>query len=304
MSNKTNFDYIIYHSNCSDGIGSAWTGTLVNNTCILIECVAGKNPDIDIECFRNKSLLFCDISPLPEYVEELLKNGSRVVVIDHHVTALNNIEKFKNDITIIKSDDTSKSGCILTWDYFFTEPAPWFLHYISDRDTWNWKLINSKEINTALFEDGHITFEGLTNLYNSYTDLNHFINRGKVIEEFRNKIINKFMKTAIPVKYKDYYVWLYSCLSDYKSDVGNQLLNKEMVSVSNIRENNLIKPDFTVAYHYNITSNEYWLSLRSNDFGPDVCKIAKEISNTGGGHRNASGVTIDYDVFNKIFIPL
>jgi oligoribonuclease NrnB/cAMP/cGMP phosphodiesterase (DHH superfamily) len=302
MSVITNFDYVIYHINCSDGISSAWVTSLVNDKAIKIGCIAGKNPANDIEIFRNNILLFCDISPTPEYTEELLRINAKIIVIDHHKAALDNIEKYSNSISIIRHDDKEKSGCILTWEYFFPDrEIPWFLRYISDRDTWSWKLENSKEINAALFEDRHITQEGLEKLYNSSNQNEDRINisaRGKSIEAFKKQITDKFVKAAIPCKYKDYNIWIYNCLPEYRSDVGNLLLNREITI-----NDNKIKPDFSVSWYFNFPK-EYWLSLRSDDTKVDVCEIAKEIASNGGGHRNAAGVTIDQSQFIEIFKPI
>lgn len=62
------FDFVIYHQNCSDGISSAWVTTLVNPAAQQIPCVAGKEPNVDIQTFNGKTILFCDICPTAEYL--------------------------------------------------------------------------------------------------------------------------------------------------------------------------------------------------------------------------------------------
>lgn len=54
MSAISNFDYVIYHANCSDGISSAWVTSLVNDSATRIGCVAGKIPNVDIETFCDR----------------------------------------------------------------------------------------------------------------------------------------------------------------------------------------------------------------------------------------------------------
>ena len=114
-------------------------------------------------------------------------------------------------------------------------------------------------------------------------------------------MIEKYIKSAIPCRYLNYNIWLYTCLPEYKSDVGNLLLNKDIII-----DENSFKPDFSVSWYYNFPTDEHWLSLRSDDTKVDVCKIAKQISSNGGGHRNASGVTINASEIKlrELFIPI
>lgn len=305
------FDYVVYHQNCSDGISSAWVTTLVNKNATLVSCFAGKDPDIPTENLYEKTVLFCDISPIPEYLTKLQEQNAKVVVIDHHNDAVAKIEHNTN-IEIHTNKDNTKSGCILTWEYFFPDkPIPWFLEYISDRDTWNWKLPYSREINAALYEEKYITISGLDYLNLHEGDgidklKDELIREGRFIEETRKKLIEKFAKTAVLCKYQDSVgltgrdvvsstatgsikcVWLYNCLPEYRSDVGNYLLKRTFKD----KEGNEKTVDFTSCWHYNIPTNEFWISLRSEDSKADVCEIAKTIDNKGGGHRNAAGCTI------------
>lgn len=321
MSSSTKFDYVIYHSNCSDGISSAWVTSLVNKHAIRIGCVAGKSPNIPIEDLREKKVLFCDISPTPEFLESIKSVCAKIIVIDHHIDAIHKIKQFECDnVVIYTSTDHEKSGCILTWEYFFPEiNIPWFLKYISDRDTWSWKLPYSKEINIALFEDGHISMQGLDYLYMSagisFTEKKHdnkteyywspnldnIIYRGISMLDNRNKMIEKYIRSAIPCKLRntEKYVWLYTSLNDYKSDVGNALLSKPITDKQ--------LPDFTVCWTYDLKSGDYWLSLRSNDDKVDICEIAKQLDTKGfgGGHRNAAGCTLSNgQSIRDWFIPL
>lgn len=303
----TEFDYVVYHEYCPDGISSAWVTSLVNENAIRIGCFAGKNPVLS-DSLTNKTILFCDICPTPEYLKLLVdQKVKHVLVIDHHKDAISKISNipeisYFSFLTLYTNTDNTKSGCILTWEYFFpNKPAPWFLEYISDRDTWNFKLPFSKEINSGLVEDKHITMEGLNKLYSNVFTLSNILSRGTIIEEFRNRHIEKFAKTAILCKYKDMYIWLYSGLPEYRSDVGNYLLNQKFKDEHGVTRT----PDFAVAWQYDIRSNEYWLSLRSENTKADVCEIAKCIDKKGGGHRNAAGCTIngDYEL-RTLFVPV
>lgn len=213
-------------------------------------------------------------------------------MIDHHVPALDAIQPYEEKIIIVRSSDVRKSGCILTWDYFFDSPAPWFLQYVADRDTWSWELPNSKEINTALFEDRHISQEGLAKLHQGETSVADLVTRGQQLLEMKHLMVQKFVHAAVACRYKEYTIWLYNCLGEFRSDVGNALLDRPLPDGR--------RADFSVSWHFDFPT-EYWLSLRSDDTRPDVCAIAKEIAPNGGGHRNAAGVTINHAQFIQLF---
>ena len=315
MNNKLNYDFIIYHSPCSDGTASAWVVKHFNQYAQLIPCVAGLNPQINIEEFRNKNIIFTDLCPNNSYLISLKSIASNITILDHHITAYKSM-----DTSILDSHninyyfDNNQSGCMITWKYFSQEPLPWFLDYIGDRDLWEWKLISSKEINTTLFEDDHINFKGLTKLF-EYDDFSliksldsfqssslykSFVERGILILNFKEKQIKMCMKSAIHCKYQSksniiYNIWLYTSSPDILSEVGNSLMSKKMKDES--------KPDFTVCWRYNVPTHEYYISMRSTSTNVDVSEIAKEFG--GGGHRNASGFTLDGNKFilNNVFLP-
>jgi len=53
----------------------------------------------------------------------------------------------------------SRSGCVLTWQHFFHDlKPPKILLHIEDRDIWRFKLDDTREITTALYERMPITF--------------------------------------------------------------------------------------------------------------------------------------------------
>lgn len=308
------FDYVVYHQNCMDGTSSAWVTTLVNPNAKLIPTFAFKSPDHKLypELFEatEKKIIFCDVTPNEELLEGLIWHENEIVVIDHHNDAVSKLEKYiekncsSDEITLYTNKDNTKSGCVLTWEYFFPDkPVPWFLEYISDRDNWNFKLEHSKEINAALYEDKHITLEGLNILLTS--DMkemkDELIKRGSTLEDWRLKAVERYSKLALFCKYNDMYVWLYQCLPEYRSDVGNYLLNKTYTD----KDGNVITPNFTACWQYDIKSDQYWFSFRSDNTKVDVCELAKSLDIKGGGHRNAAGASILGNItLRDVFVPV
>ena len=43
-----------------------------------------------------------------------------------------------------------RSGAVLAWEWAHTQPVPWLLQYVQDKDLWHWQLPHSREISAAL----------------------------------------------------------------------------------------------------------------------------------------------------------
>jgi len=77
---------------------------------------------------------------------ELNEVANNLLVIDHHKTAMKELEGL--DYVVF---DLDSSGVTLTWQVF--NPGvniPSILLYIEDRDLWKWELPDSKEISEGL----------------------------------------------------------------------------------------------------------------------------------------------------------
>lgn len=146
-----NFDIIIYHKNCPDGIGGLWTANHYKKGAVHYPMFSGEVPHLDD--IKNKSILFVDVCPKPEFIIKNIKNVCHITILDHHKSSkkmLEDILKYEYaKLEIIF--DTKRSGAQITWDFFFPDcPRPFFIDYIGDKDLWKWKLPFSKEINYAL----------------------------------------------------------------------------------------------------------------------------------------------------------
>ena len=149
------FDIIVFHTQCPDGITALWAANHYAKINEHIACRAGVEPVI--ENYSNKTICFVDICPPYNYVRNLAQNAKRIVILDHHKTTIDMYNQLKKDSIPSNIEfilDFDRSGCQITWDYFFPErnDRPWFVDYVGDRDLWAWKLENSKAVNTALYE--------------------------------------------------------------------------------------------------------------------------------------------------------
>lgn len=293
MVKITNFNTIVYHGPCSDGTGALWSACYYRPIENRITCKAGQNPQGE---FTGHNILFVDICPKIEYLLDLVTKANHVVILDHHASSNKMINENKDKLDIISNltieFDMERSGCQMAWDYFFLGiPRPFFIDYIGDRDLWTWKLLNSREINAALYETNLIDSKDLnklTNLLNNFdTKIKELETQGKLILQLNKRALDIGLNTAIETKInfedKVYRVWLGGNISSgLRSDLGNLLCKKPFKDG--------VMPDFSATWQYDPKSNEWWVSLRGSPESPDLTIIAGKYG--GGGHIAASGMTI------------
>lgn len=174
---------VVYHNNCVDGIAAAWAArqymSVRNISCEYIPADYDSEP---VDC-TDSVIYLVDFSYPPEVIENLisLKNNT-VVVIDHHISAINKLQGViaKHNIQtdgcinkrIGRSEswllDTTRSGAVLTFNYFFPDhEVPDILLYVQDRDLWKKELPFSEEISWALkaYSDSFINFNYLAGVW-------------------------------------------------------------------------------------------------------------------------------------------
>ena len=283
------FDTIVYHYPCNDGVASLWIANYNKDIPEKVSCKAGTNPQIDV---FNKNIIFVDLCPKLDYLFEICKTAKNVVILDHHKTTIDTFEinkkKCPDNLHLVL--DITKSGCQITWDYFFPgSKGPWFIDYVGDRDLWAWKLPNSKEINQVFFDNNMFDAYYLDNITKllDYTQeqINDIVKEGTVLLKVQKKqmdtAIYRSLEATIKVNETIYNVWLGTTYGD-RSELGNLLTNKPLSS------GNL--PDFSATWIYEPKANEWWISLRGHKVSPDLSVIAGAFG--GGGHKSASAFSI------------
>lgn len=293
---ETNFDIIVYHAGCPDGIASLWCATFFTDIKIKYPCIAGKNPIIDV---TDKNILFVDICPQADYLLSIADKAKYIAIFDHHITSINIlkdiIEQIKSKNNILLEIDINRAGCQITWDYFAGKGSlrPEFVEYIADRDLWTWKLPNSKEYNIGLKELGYLNDNDLSKLTNLNANPNEKINLiqfGSCIDFANRKHLEQGANNAIQVSLihdnKMYRIWLGGNINPgLRSEFGALLCNKKL------KDEFGSLPDFSATWQYNPASDEWWISLRGiKDISPDLAVISQKYG--GGGHALAAGFTI------------
>ncbi len=125
----------IYHGNCADGFGAAWT---VRKALGEIEFYAAsyQEPPPDV---TGKDVVMVDFSYKRQVLLEMSEKARSILILDHHKTAAEDLVDLPENV--IAKFDMSRSGAMLAWDHFFPgeSPPPLLLH-IEDRDLWRFAL--------------------------------------------------------------------------------------------------------------------------------------------------------------------
>lgn len=287
---------IIYHQvkegvDCPDGLAAAWVAAKYLPKAQLIGWTYQAN-DVPIVEVGDK-LIIVDFSFPASVMESWASSSVDVVVIDHHKTAMENLQGLSD--RILARFDMNECGATLTWKTFFPDqPMPAFLEYVRDRDLWNHVLPMTEEIHeaTSALRRSFALFDVLEQM--NREELIKFLAPlgGKLLKPKRDKIkaIAKrydWRNLKVPrtieapdgdISWADeYQIPLVVLAKDgsedrLTSDVGSYLYKS------------LPKALFVAC----ITSDGSW-SLRSDKHGnnTDVGAIAKALG--GGGHHNAAG---------------
>ena len=279
---------VIYHGNCSDGFGSAFIIWLylkskgVDITSVMFVPAHHLQESqqlfqVFVDKFKDKNVVICDFSYRPSQLLKIISYCKSIMILDHHKTAQTDLVHIPTNLKIF---DMNRSGVGITWDVFFPgEKLPKFLAHIQDRDLWAHKLPETTDFVTFFYEQG-FDFEQWEK-YLSDEEVSQAINRGREWQVYQKIIIGKMVKKASYFMQRidgKINIVLYVNSSEFKSDIGNTLLEKYPFG------------DFSVVWDYNAYRDQTAISLRSTNVKADVSLVAKKLG--GGGHRNASGVIL------------
>jgi len=316
---------VLYHSPCPDGAFSALAAhfrfKLAKNVAVKFfphatfnEFVWRNDPN-----FHKKSEVFLlDYIGKENLIVEMSEVVQRIVLVDHHKTAFEILQKLK-DCNKLPSNFESfmsldKSGATLAWEYFtrdFNGPLikedekrksmEEMYSYIEDNDLWKRKLPFSKEFSIGLGSK-EIQFDINKNpslfLQLQLQNVKDLIQIGteKHIEE--QQLISNELVQSFPIALGgDEMTSIFGkCLAvitkhpQYRSEMGHQLAMKS-------GEAGLRTLGAIVYEEENMEDkSKYKISLRSIET-EDTSVIAKHYG--GGGHQGASSFLLDKLLFEK-----
>mgnify|MGYP003326214337 CR=1 FL=1 len=193
IPNPRDVDLVIYHKNCTDGFGAAYSAwRLLGNRAEYIACSHGETPPN----VKGKKVAICDFSFKNDVTKKLIEEADALVILDHHKSAMVELHDIPDAIF-----NMEKSGAVITWEFFHPgKDAPKFIQYIEDRDLWKWELEYSKEFSAA-FDMVPFEFEE----FEKFEDDSVFddaVKRGSYILAYSKTVVKKVCEKAVSRKYK------------------------------------------------------------------------------------------------------
>ncbi|CAJ1952251.1 unnamed protein product [Sphenostylis stenocarpa] len=320
---------ILYHYPCPDGAFAALAAHLYFKATSLFTPLFFPNTVYnplsaeDLPLNEISDLYLLDFVGPDGFVQEISTKVPRVIVLDHHRSAL---ERLGNEASVgenvVKVIDMKRSGATIAFDYFKDKllspdvevKHPSVLHefdrarqlflYIEDGDLWRWRLQNSKDFSSGL-KDLNIEFDARKNpsLFDQLLslDLNTIISRGMLSISIKQKLIDNGLSKSYEIALGNgafgycLAVNADATLSLLRSELGHQLATKS--------QKMKLRGIGAVVYEVPELENDQRLkiSLRSVE-NEDTIPISQEFG--GGGHRNASSFMLTADEFEEWKIAL
>lgn len=279
----------IYHGKCADGFTAAWAVRKFID-CDFHPGIYGQEPP-DV---AGRNVIMVDFSYKRAILESMGKVAQAILVLDHHKTAQAELETFAifnpvnvhNIATIVSSTqpglgniraefDMARSGAQMAWDFYFPNTSrPLLVDYVGDRDLWQFKLHQSREVNAFIFAHEYTfdNWDDLDLLLSSRAQVSSVAEMGAAIEKKHHKDVAELVEvTRRTMRIGGVDMPVANIPYTLTSDAGNLMA----------------KQDQGVAACYWDTPAGRVFSLRSTQDGPDVSAIAATYG--GGGHKNAAG---------------
>lgn len=262
---------VIYHGNCLDGFGAAYAAQRhFEANGVEAEFLAASHGEPMPDC-TGREVYIVDFSFKRPEMKQLCDLAKRVTVLDHHISAqddLDGLEAEHDNLEVVF--DMSRSGAVITWEYFHSEPVPQLLLHVQDQDLWDFNIEGTKDLNSALMSYP-FGFELWHEVVTSESRFNTLLSEGMAINRFRQEMIESYKKRAVMGHVAGFEVPVVNCPRAIVSELLGELA---------------VGHPFAAGYQ-DKGEKRSW-SLRSNrNGGEDVSKVAGLFG--GGGHKNASG---------------
>lgn len=261
----------IYHHGCIDGFAAAWAVRYfyLGEVDFHPGIYGAPPPDV-----TDREVILVDFSYKRDVMLTLIDQARRVLVIDHHKTAQEDLKDLPSKaITVF---DMTKSGSMLTWETFFVgEMPPLIFDHIQDHDLWRFALPMTREVIAAAYSYpmDFGTWDKLTQ--RPILELEH---EGRPLIRQRRADICTLLDTATR--------WI------TLAGVAIPAANVPVMFVSEVAGELAKGQPFAAAY-YDDDNGRKW-SLRSDQDGADVAAIAEAFG--GGGHKHAAGFRMTHEM--------
>jgi uncharacterized protein len=270
----------IYHGCCADGFTAAWVvWTWYGEGEVEFHAAMhGESPP----AVDGREVYVVDFSYPRPLIEAMARQATKLTVLDHHRTAAQDLEGLiRNDGAVDGVFDMEKSGCLLTWEWFFTarQPPPALLA-VNDRDLWTFEQPWTREICSALTSYPYEFAIWETQMEADRLDA--LRQEGITLERKQQKDIAETITSGSHlITIAGHTVPACNVPSPWASDAGH-----------------LMAPGHPFAACFWIDGEQIAFSLRSAPDGLDVSEIAKQFG--GGGHRHAAGFKLPWTGSRRI----
>ena len=265
----------IYHGNCADGFSAAWAVWKKFPYIKFHEGFYGKPAPY----VKDEHVLMVDFSYKAPVIEEMVDEAASVTILDHHVTARDDLLPLLEQEVIRGVFDMSKSGAVLAWNHFHDpEKLPELLKYVQDRDLWQFKLPDSREINACIFSYDYSfeTWEYLEKTLATQIGRERMVIDGNAIMRKAFKDVEELVEfSSREMVIGGHKVYVANLPYTMSSDGAQILIGDRLFGAT-----------------YFDTADHRVFSLRSHKNGANVAEIAKMYG--GGGHVNAAGFQTDH----------
>jgi oligoribonuclease NrnB/cAMP/cGMP phosphodiesterase (DHH superfamily) len=265
---------VIYHAHCQDGFGSAFAA--YKKFGDEATYIAARDRKVPPEGLANKEVYIVDFSYPKEVLVSLQENNKKVVMIDHHISAQEDIKVLNEHVFSLEH-----SGAYLSWVYFVSEEVPEFIKTLEMIDlAKDQKNEHGDTITYVLSKP--FTFEAYETLLREFSDqdsLAKIKQLGQAQNDYLEIIVESLIDEPDFVEFEGYTV---PCINialpiNEKSIVLSRLYTKY--------------PPFAMSYRFD--NGLVKVSLRGRDL-VDLNALASKYG--GGGHKNAAGFVVPADI--------
>ncbi|NOQ16230.1 MAG: DHH family phosphoesterase [Methyloprofundus sp.] len=269
---------VLYHADCMDGFAAAWAVWKKFGNRARYQAVRHHTPlpnfPVGVELYI---VDFC--YPIAELVTAA-DRASKIIVLDHHISAQNDLAEYQKQAAIPANLQFTfiqeHSGCMIVWKYFQgdIEPPALLLH-IEDHDLWRHQRPNTEAICKALYLRLPMNFAAFEKI-----KLGTLQREGVILLKQQQLNVSRLCKTRHAITLNKCSGLAVNAPPMFASDLGHVLAEKSGT--------------FGLTYFYHGKRQCYECGLRSiGDF--DVSELARAFG--GGGHKNASGFSVDRATF-------
>jgi len=262
---------VFYHGSCPDGFGGAYAAwKKFGDAAEYVPLTRGDDPMPDV---TGADLYFVDFVYEKERMDEIAKDASSLIVLDHHAGVQEVTESFPGSVF-----DNERSGATLAWNYFHPGvPVPLLLSFVEDDDLFLFTLPDTRAVVSYLAVKPY-TFESwdeLKEMLDDPTKSEDFLTKVRTYAEYFELLAQLAVDHAKLVLFEGYEVYFATAhpFKPMKSLVGNLLAKKKGPFA------------LVVAAH----PKGFGVSIRG-DGTIDVSEIASRYG--GNGHKSSSGFLI------------